>query len=181
MSILHTVLDLSSGVLRLMGLYGPALNVLDRVLALDSKNALALRIKGQVLMALKQPQEAVAALQQASTLTTDLSQVHVELSAALRALGRYEEALAALERALESKPQDAKTLSAKGEVLRILGRYTDALAALDQALALKGNDPYALATKGQVLRALKRNDEAATALLRAVELDPKLELSLIHI
>jgi tetratricopeptide (TPR) repeat protein len=143
-----------------------------RVLALEPENAEALNNLGNVLRALKRPEEAVNRLQQALKAKPEHPAILTNLGLALRDLRRFEEAAECQRRAVVVDPGLAQAHNNLGLSLRELGRFTDAEASYRTALALRPDFAEALNNLGNLLRIRELPEEAVSAYRRAVEIKP---------
>src|ERR1700722_9298293 len=112
--------------------------------------------RGNALLALGRPGDALAAYDQALALGPGNAIAHMDRGTALEALGRREDALAAYDQALALDPGNAITHMDRGTALLVLGRPGDALAAYDQALALDPRFLPADVGRGKALLVLGR-------------------------
>ena len=127
---------------------------------------------GVALLALKQPEEALASHDRVLALQPDSFMALSNRGNALRELKRPDEALASFDRALALQPDSAMVLSNRGNALLDLKRPDVALASYDRALELQPNYADALSNRGNALLALKRPDDALASFDRALALQP---------
>jgi tetratricopeptide (TPR) repeat protein len=118
------------------GDYALALQAADRALFLRPAYPEAYNNRGNALMRLDRPQEAVEALATALRFTPRDEELHLNLGNAWEAMGELSEALASLEQAIALRPRFVTAHVNRGNILQRLGRHTEALQAYDQALAL---------------------------------------------
>ncbi|MDD1776063.1 MAG: tetratricopeptide repeat protein, partial [Candidatus Methanomethylicus sp.] len=149
-----------------------ALQVLDKAIELDPKNAWTLARKGDALRMLEHYDEALQVLDKAIELDPKNAWTLTSKGNALRMLNRYDKALQVLDKAIELDPEDAWALSSKGDTLRMLNRYDVALQVLDKAIELDPKNAWALSSKGDTLRMLGRCEEALQSLDKSLELNP---------
>lgn len=151
----------------------PALDALDRALALDPSRAGVLSARAAALVALERFDEALDACAAALAADPDNPLVLNAQGVALRRLGRPVEALAAYEQALALSPGHFDALCNLGVALSDLGRFEAALAAHDRACAAAPKDPRPLANRAALLSLLGRPGDAARDLEAVVALYPR--------
>ena len=93
--------------------------------------------RGNALMDLKRPAEALASYDRAIVLKPDYAEAHNNRGNALMDLKRPAEALASYDKAIALNPDYAEAYSNRGNALRALKRPEEALASYDKAIALK--------------------------------------------
>ena len=98
-------------VIRLLGViaalrkeWNEALRLIDLVIEMDPKNALAHSNRGNVLNELKRYEEALSCYQRAIHYQPYYAEAYSNQGNGLQALGRYEDALASYEKATELEP-----------------------------------------------------------------------------
>jgi tetratricopeptide (TPR) repeat protein len=116
--------------------YEMALEYADRSVQLRRTFPDAHACRGNALVRLGRPAEALEALTTAQMLNPADPGVYVNLANALGALDRDADALASLERALQLNPDLAPAHLNRGDVLRRLDRISEALACYETAVAL---------------------------------------------
>ena len=129
--------------------------------------------RGNALLALGRPGDALAAYDQALALGPGNAIAHMDRGTALLTLGRSEDALAAYDQALALSPRYAIAHINRGNALEALGRSEDALAAYDQALALDPGNAITHMDRGTALLVLGRPGDALAAYDQALALDPR--------
>ncbi|MFO8006622.1 MAG: tetratricopeptide repeat protein, partial [Candidatus Brocadiia bacterium] len=117
-----------------------------------------------LLDASDQPQEAVAALQQAFRLRNDSATITRHLASLLRRQGDYQGALEVLRRAAEANPCSAALLAAYGDGAAAMWLIQEAEAQFRRAAEVGQDFPYATARLAAVL-ALQRRYGRAQPLL----------------
>ena len=130
--------------------------------------------RGNALLELKRPEEALASHDRAIALQPDLAEAHNNRGNALLDLKRPEEALASYDAAIALQPELAEAYNNRGNALKDLQRPEEALVSLDRAIALKPDFAEAYNNRGNVLLALQRPEEALVSLDRAIALQPDL-------
>jgi hypothetical protein len=117
-----------------------AIDDLSEAIRLDPRNSGAYALRAQAKLALKQPEEALADLNQAV--------VQNETPMALASRGyvlvqqkKYQEAIADFDRALALKPNEPKTLEYRGVAYHASGKYENALEDFLKVRELVPNHP----------------------------------------
>lgn len=154
------------------GRYQEALDLLDRLLATDPRNARALYYKGLVYLAQKKPELAVPALESARALKPEDLFIRYQLGVAYFALGQYDKARPLLTELFKEQPQ----LEGLGFYVGFL-RYRDkdyqgALAALDRARTTDPNMRQLIGFyRGLTLGTLGLSEQAINALDEALKIE----------
>jgi tetratricopeptide (TPR) repeat protein len=143
-----------------------------RVLALEPDHAEALNNLGNVLRALKRPDEAVVRLRQALAARPEHPAILSNLGLALGDLRRFAEAAECHRRAIAIDPKLAAGHNNLGLALKELGLIAEAQASYRSALALNPGFAEALNNLGNALRAEGRLEEAIAAYQAAVAIKP---------
>ncbi len=114
----------------------------------DDNNAAAHMLLGELLLQLRQPEEALVHLRRASVLAPDDLTTQLNLAAAAKLTGSYGRAAMALEKAAALAPDDAEIWADLGEVLLVIHRDTgdaeflsEAIAAWERSLAIDPDQP----------------------------------------
>ena len=100
---------------------------------INATHAAELLARGEALLELKHPVDALACFEQAIALDTPTATMFIKRGAALERLGLLEEALASYEQALALDASQADAYINKGNVLNRLERSKEALACFEQA------------------------------------------------
>jgi tetratricopeptide (TPR) repeat protein len=148
------------------------LALLDRIIALDPGNAVALMNRGAALHKLRRLHEALASIDRAIALSPDNASAFNSRGHVLRDMNRLDEALASYDQAIALRPNYAESLKNRGTVLLQLLRLEEAEASFDRAIALKPNFAEAYNNRGSTLHYLKRLDKAVASFDRAIALRP---------
>jgi len=154
------------------GRFRQADELLGRVVDLEPNAALAWANRGNVRIALKEFDGAVAAFDRAIAAQPRFIEVHFNRAKLLKDLGRLEEALAGYDACLALAPGFLDALINRGNVLGMLGFHAEALACYDQCLAAQPTQVEALYNRGNVLMKLGRHDDACASYDRASALAP---------
>jgi tetratricopeptide (TPR) repeat protein len=149
-----------------------AAHAFERALRFKSDNAMVLFNYGNVLSALRRPDDALANYDKALAIAPHFSDALTGRAAALNALGRFQEALISVDRAIVLKPANALAHHNRGVALAGLKRFDQAVAAYDAALALASNLAETWNNRGIALSELQRFSEAIESYDRALSLDP---------
>jgi len=103
---------------------------------IDAPDAVALHCLGAAYNALRQPEKALEALNQALAQENKLALIYRNRGLAYSAMGHYEEALADDQRAIELETDLPQNWSSSAMTLVNLGRYDEAKTAIQKALEL---------------------------------------------
>ncbi len=138
------------------GRFGDALPLWDRVLELAPEDASAWSNRGNVLLALGDPEAAIAAQDRAMQLDPSNADPHLNRGTAEEALGRWDAAAADYHWVLERDPADASALYNLGNVAGSLGEWPAARDCFaEAALARPG---FAMARSSAALAAFQQGD-----------------------
>jgi tetratricopeptide (TPR) repeat protein len=127
---------------------------------------------GNLLVAAKEYEAAVASFDQALKIKPDDHQAWYNRGIALDDLGRLEEAVASYDQALQFKPDDHQAWYNRGIALDDLGRLEEAVASYDQALNFKPDSHQVWYNRGIALRKLGRLEEAVASYDQALNFKP---------
>ncbi len=131
----------------------------------------------QALVEQEKWQDAIAAYQQALTITPNWVEVQRELGDLFLKLERWDEAVQVYETAISLRSESAEVYHNLGDALLKLQRWEDAIAAYEKAIELNPEFSWSYNNLGDGLRELQRWDEAAQAYGKAIELKPDFALS----
>ena len=131
----------------------------------------------QALVEQEKWQKAIAAYQQALTITPNWVEVQRELGDLFLKLERWDEAVEVYETAISLRSDGAEVYHNLGDALLKLQRWEDAIAAYQKAIKLNPEFSWSYNNLGDGLRELQRWDEAAQAYGKAIELKPDFALS----
>jgi tetratricopeptide (TPR) repeat protein len=126
---------------------------LDAATAAAPTSALALGIKGRLMLRAERYADAAAAFEQAAARARDAAGYFDGLGQALARLGRFDEALAAHRRAVELSPEQAATHISHATCLLQAGQHAQAAQVAETAVRLSPLDQQAWATMGLAWRA----------------------------
>ena len=120
-----------------LGNYTQAIPYLDKALAIDPNDKLALEEKGVDLDNLGNYTQAIPYLDKALAIDPNYKFALAEKGSALNNLGNYTQAIPYLDKALAIDPNYKFALEEKGSALNNLGNYTQAIPYLDKALSYR--------------------------------------------
>ena len=156
------------------------LELCDKELALDDKNANALLHKSACLIRLKKPQDAIACCDK--ILDGDAFFISdIDLSTAftldnkghaLSMLGKFGDALEYHEKALVIDNKNEKTFVNKALALGGLGKYEESLKNSEHAISINQNYSKAWNNAGYALHKLGKSEDGLEYVEKALELDP---------
>ncbi len=109
-----------------------------------SSAAKVLVAKGQTLLDMERPQEALACLEEAISLDPRNAEAHLKKGVALERSKKMEQSLASYEEALRLNPGLTVAYLYKGRVLQELERYDDALVCYERALSRRASQKSAV-------------------------------------
>src|ERR1043166_1237856 len=154
------------------GMTEEALDTLERYLALDPDNVLALAARGDMLRVAGRGDEAMQSVERALTKDPDNVLALATRGQLLHEKGLTEEAVKDLERALKLDPGFDWSQKALGSAYLDLGLSDAALKVLGQYLSGHADDVEALGLQALALGSAGRDKEALEVFRRAAELAP---------
>jgi tetratricopeptide (TPR) repeat protein len=129
-------------------------------------------LKGQVLLSQFEFERAVAELETAAGLSSDLPRLHYSMGLAQLKLGRNREAIASFEKELVRTPRDFSTLYYLAYLNEADGNLDAALDRLNVALKLNPESHEGNALMGKILAKQNKPAAAVAPLEYAVKGDP---------
>ena len=150
----------------------PALNILQRVLAIAPNNFKALHGAGVLLGQLSRYEEALGYLTAAVTIQPANFAVHFNRGNVLYELKRYNEALTSYDTTLSLKPEFTYAYINRGNSLKNLCRNDEALASFDKAIELTPNNAELHYNRGNILKDMNRYEDALASYDKAISLKP---------
>jgi predicted O-linked N-acetylglucosamine transferase (SPINDLY family) len=144
----------------------------SRTIELKSDHVAAYYKRGNLLIATRQFEEALASYDEAIKLNPEYAKAFCNRGVALEHLGRLEQAQASYTRAIALTPEDAFAFYNRATVHRALGRTEDALS--DYATAIKIKPDYAEAhfNRALLLQHKRLFDAALAGYDQTIELNP---------
>ncbi|NJD33993.1 MAG: tetratricopeptide repeat protein [Betaproteobacteria bacterium] len=152
--------------------YALGVELITKAIRVNPNVAEAYNNRGNALLDLGRPEEALASYDKALALEPDYAEAHTNRANALKDLKRFDEALAGYDKALALKPGIPETHYNRGNALSDLKRLDEAVLSYDRALALKPDYAEACYNRGNALFGLRRFDEALAGFDRALALKP---------
>jgi len=143
-----------------------------QILAIDSRHADTLHLRGLIAYQRQSHDIAVDLISQAIAIDPRTARYHSNLGLAFNALARLDEAAASHRRALALEPDLPQAYNNLGVVLQQQDLQDEAAACFRRALDLKPEFPEAWGNLGNTLKDLGAPDEAAACYRRALELKP---------
>ena len=127
---------------------------------------------GNLLLAARKPEEAMARADTALKRQPENVEALVLRGSALAGLSSYDEALGAIEQAIKIDPERGATYTNLGLVELARGRREEAEAALLRAVELSPRDPRARLALGNFYWAMNRTGDAEQAFEAALQSEP---------
>jgi tetratricopeptide (TPR) repeat protein len=127
---------------------------------------------GNLLVAAKEYEAAIASYDQALKFKPDYYEAWYNRGIALGNLGRLEEAIVSYDKALKFKPDYHEAWNNRGIALGNLGQLEEAIASFDQALKFKPDKDEAWYNRGNALGNLGRVEEAIASYDQALKFKP---------
>ena len=149
-----------------------AVNLLEKVVALDATVAPAYTQLGEIWSSLGDLRNAIPALQKAVALRPDSVSAHYELGMALFQAGDLQAAAPQFEAAVANNPGSATMHFSLASVYVRINRMDDARRELQTSLKIKPNDFEANKMLGQVFLVEKNPTQALQYLQKAEKLQP---------
>ena len=150
-----------------------AVTRVERALAIDPRNATALRDRIQFLRWGRRFEQAEQAATAAIELRPDDPDIHTAAAWVASDQGRQDEAVTRVERALAIDPRNSWALRSRIQFLRLARRFEQAEQAAAQAAELRPDDPDIHTAAAWVASNQDRQDEAVTRVERALAIDPR--------
>jgi len=152
--------------------YELAVELFQRVVALDPKNKYAWNNLGRAYLAMQKPDDAIRAFQKAIEVDPYDEFAYNNLGLAYWRQQKYEEAAGAFHKQLELNPLDEFAHGNLGAMYVEWRKYADAVPELEKAASLKPENAVYQVGLGQAYLNLDQPDKALVAFDRAVELQP---------
>jgi protein O-GlcNAc transferase len=145
---------------------------INKSLAINPHQPVALANQGNALLALGRPADALSSYDLALALAPTYWVAVFGRGNALSALGRHSEALSGFDQARTLAPQFMEIWNARGRELLKLDRAEESLAAYEEVIAAAPAAADAHLGRGTALLALQAPTDALRSIDRALELDP---------
>lgn len=152
--------------------YEGALNILNKILKLDTSSSKAYLNKGLALSALERKKDAIDCYDLAIKFKPDYAKAYYNKGAVLFHLGKKDEAIECYDLAIKFKPDYAKAYYNKANALFYLEKREEAIECYDLAIKFKSDYAYAYNNKGAALSELERKWEAIKCYDLAIKFKP---------
>lgn len=162
----------SAGAALRNGNYPLAVQMLERVVALEPKHQRAWLLLGSAHSVLRQFDAAVAAYRKQVELNPYDEFAYTGIGAVFLEQQKYAEAAEAFRQQLEIKPLDARAQASLGYALHRMGKYEEAVNELEKAAVLDARSADLQVNLGRAYLKLNQPAEALRAFDKAVELQP---------
>lgn len=153
--------------------FDEAIEVLERVIRIDPKHAVAYSRRGMIAVARRDLLKAFADLQHAFELEPQSTAVLTNRGWGFYLLDDLDKALADADEAIRLDGKDAAARQLRATVLAAQKKLDDALAEAGRAVEADPKDHNGYLSRGLILKALKRDKESRAEFERAVELAPE--------
>lgn len=161
-------------VLAELGDIGAAIECYTATLQIDGKNHHAWRERSKLQLRSKQPDHALADIDQALMLDPDDAQLHVLRAQCFIELGKEQEALDDLILAVQREPANTEAWLLSSQLWRKRGEYAQAIYALKQVLKTFPDDIAAHTAMAETQLALGRFNAAKQHIEQILKLRPDL-------
>ena len=149
-----------------------AIELLERVVALEPKHKRAWLTLGSAHLSLRQYEPAMNAFQKQVELNPYDEFAYTMMGAVQLQQQKYPEAVASFRKQLEVKPLDPTAQSNLGLALHRMGKYEEAVNELEKAAVLDSDSAELQVNLGRAYLKLSKPEEALKAFDKAVELSP---------
>lgn len=160
-----------------LGRLKPAVEHLERAVALQSDNFIAQNNLGKALLESGDTEKAILSFKAAISAKPDYVEALYNLANAFSALGRNGEAIESYREALKLKPNFALAHNNLGNALRTSGRAKEAVEAYNSALNLDRTNAEAHYNLGKTHIELKQPNEAIQSFKKSLRIKPDLALA----
>ena len=148
----------------------------QRALELNPEDAMTLLVRGNVLMAMGKPGEAVEAMRRAIELDPLSPAINMHSAGMLLFTHRYDEAIVQMMKTIELDPNVMPPHAVLASLYAYMGKYAEAMAECEKIRLLPGGETASQAVLGYVYARAGKRDEALKIL---EELKPLLDSSLV--
>lgn len=152
--------------------YERSVDLLNRCLRIDPKDARTINLIGLVLEAVGNSRSAEGCFKRAIQLEPKDYTFHYNLANLLSRQNRTEEAIKEYRKVIELNSSYRDAYIQLGNHLKLLKRHDEAIHAYEEALSLDPNQPDAYNNIGNVLKEMGRNEEAIEYIMKALSIDP---------
>ena len=152
--------------------YELAIELFQRVVALDPKHKYAWNNLGRAYLGIQKPDDAVRAFQKAIEIDPYDEFAYNNLGLAYWRQQKYEEAVGAFRKQLEINPLEEFAHGNLGAMYVEWRKYAEAVPELEKAASLKPENAFYQIGLGQAYLNLDQPDKALAAFDKAVELQP---------
>jgi predicted O-linked N-acetylglucosamine transferase (SPINDLY family) len=170
-----SVMNNLAAVLCQLEKYGEAKLLCERLMEMNSEDAVVLLNLGNCQLRLNSAEEALVSYEKALEIRPDYADALANRGNALLKMNRPQEALASCDQALTLKPDFAEALHNRAKALRELKRPQEALVSYERALDIRPVSFDALHGLGNALLDLGRYQDAADGYERALAISPDRE------
>ncbi len=133
-----------------------------RAVDLKPRDARLMRVYGDVLRILGEPEKAMAEIERAIAIAPDELRLRTQKALLLYSRGKWTQAAEALQLPLAANPRAEEAYWLKALILQGQGKYAEAEAQLREILKLRPRDTRALPALGNLLGVMGRRAEAAS-------------------
>jgi tetratricopeptide (TPR) repeat protein len=149
-----------------------ALEILQKIVTLETKSAEYLTAYGEALHHTGRIQEAIVFLEKAISIKPNDAAILNKLGNSLYQIKEYDRSLKCFDAAIKAQPDLSAAHSNRGAALYALERYKESVESLRRALALEPDSAEANNNLGVVLSHVGKKKEAAKYFSEAVRLRP---------
>lgn len=155
-----------------LDLQSKALAYFDRAVALDAKNAQALRDRAAAESWFDMTGKAINDLNLAIKLKPDFAQAYFDRGMAYESLSQYGKALADFGRAIALNPRDIEALGTRGKLLDVMGKHKEAIADYSRAIASDTTHYWPYVQRAVAYTSLKQYKDAINDYTTLIERAP---------
>ena len=152
--------------------YGAAIELLNRAIQQNPRNALAYLNRANTLKALGDIEQAIANYKQAVAIHPEYAEAYVNLGIALQEIQQADQALSFYRKAIALKPDFAEAFFALGNALQDCGQTEAAVLSLQEATRLRPGFAAAYCNLGNLFKELGRFDDAVAVFAEAIRAQP---------
>ena len=149
-----------------------AVDLFERVAAVDPKHKGLWNNLGRAYLALQRDQKAADAFKKQIDANPYDEYAYANLGLAYEGMQRYDDAIAQYQKAIEVNPLDGSAHGSLGLLYSKLKRWNDAVPELEKAASLQEKNPLMLISLGQAYIATGQTDKGMASFDRAIALSP---------